>query len=131
MNTGAGTLDSASARCVASASRTSEPSEPWPLSDETYPRPAHPGGSGRRDVEIRLTPREHEVLSLLTEGLGNKQIARAIGISEHGVKRHVTNLLAKLNCPNHTLAVARALPMWSHRAKRRHEDTKGFIDAAR
>ncbi|WP_330308342.1 MULTISPECIES: response regulator transcription factor [unclassified Streptomyces] len=58
---------------------------------------------------ISLTPREGEVLHLLAEGLSNKQIARRLGISEHGIKRHVTNLLAKLNSPNRTLAVALAL----------------------
>jgi DNA-binding NarL/FixJ family response regulator len=61
------------------------------------------------DRTIRLTLREKEVMSLLVDGLGNKQIARTLAISEHGVKRHVTNLLAKLNCPNRTLAVVRAL----------------------
>ncbi|HWG14313.1 MAG TPA: response regulator transcription factor [Streptosporangiaceae bacterium] len=56
-----------------------------------------------------LTPREFEVLSFLAEGLSNKQIARRISISEHGVKRHVANVLAKLNCPNRTQAVSYAL----------------------
>lgn len=59
--------------------------------------------------KISLTPREQQVLSLLAQGLSNKQIARRLTISEHGVKRHVTNLLAKLNSPNRTLAVALAL----------------------
>ncbi|HEX6967873.1 MAG TPA: response regulator transcription factor [Micromonosporaceae bacterium] len=59
--------------------------------------------------EICLTPRERQVLGMLAGGLSNKQIARRLGISEHGVKRHVTNLLAKLNAANRTLAVARAL----------------------
>jgi len=58
---------------------------------------------------ICLTVREREVLDLLSQGLSNKQIARRLTISEHGVKRHVTNLLAKLNAPNRTLAVAVAL----------------------
>jgi two-component system, NarL family, nitrate/nitrite response regulator NarL len=56
-----------------------------------------------------LSPREAEVLDLLVDGLSNKQIARALRISEHGAKRHVANVLMKLNCPNRTLAVARAL----------------------
>ena len=58
---------------------------------------------------VQLTSREQQVLSLLAQGLSNKQIARRLAISEHGVKRHVTNLLAKLNAPNRTLAVALAL----------------------
>jgi DNA-binding NarL/FixJ family response regulator len=56
-----------------------------------------------------LTPREHEALGLLAQGLTNKQIARRLGISAHGAKRHVSNVLAKLNCPNRTMAVAEAI----------------------
>jgi two-component system, NarL family, nitrate/nitrite response regulator NarL len=57
----------------------------------------------------RLTPREHEALLLMVEGLSNKQIARRLGISEHGAKRLVANILSKMDCPNRTLAVAKAL----------------------
>lgn len=60
-------------------------------------------------AEIRMTPREQEVLALMVEGLSNKQIARRLTISEHGAKRHVANILAKLNSPNRTKAVAKAL----------------------
>lgn len=56
-----------------------------------------------------LTPREHATLELLVRGLSNKEIARRLHISQHGVKRHVANILAKLNCPNRTLAAARAI----------------------
>ncbi|HTZ45125.1 MAG TPA: response regulator transcription factor [Jatrophihabitans sp.] len=65
--------------------------------------------AARSVPQICLTGREREVLDLLSQGLSNKQIARRLSISEHGVKRHVTNLLAKLNAPNRTLAVAVAL----------------------
>lgn len=58
---------------------------------------------------VYLTPRERQTLELLAEGMSNKQIARRMGISQHGVKRLVANLLAKLNCPNRTLVVAVAL----------------------
>lgn len=56
--------------------------------------------------QFLLTPRELEVLELLVEGLSNKEIARRLGMSEHGVKRHVGAVLAKLNAPNRTVAVA-------------------------
>ena len=56
-----------------------------------------------------LSPRETEVLELLVEGMSNKSIARELRISEHGAKRHVANVLMKLNCPNRTMAVARAV----------------------
>lgn len=67
------------------------------------------GGPEERRSEVRLTAREREVLALLVEGLSNKQVAHRLGISSHGAKRHVANILAKLNCPNRTLAVAKAL----------------------
>jgi DNA-binding NarL/FixJ family response regulator len=57
----------------------------------------------------RLTPREHEALLLMVDGLSNKQIARRLGVSEHGAKRLVANILSKMDCPNRTLAVAKAL----------------------
>lgn len=60
-------------------------------------------------LPTRLTPREQEVLSLLVQGMSNKQIATRLGISSHGVKRLVSNILSKLNCPNRTLAVVKAL----------------------
>ncbi len=60
-------------------------------------------------TRVRMTPREREVLVLLVDGLSNKQIARRLGISVHGAKRHVANVLAKLDCSNRTLAVAKAL----------------------
>ncbi|MBW4717986.1 helix-turn-helix transcriptional regulator [Saccharothrix obliqua] len=56
-----------------------------------------------------LTAREQQVMSLLVEGMTNKQIARKLRISSHGVKRLVASILAKLNTPNRTLAVAKAL----------------------
>ncbi|GAA5703455.1 hypothetical protein Save01_04277 [Streptomyces avermitilis] len=55
-----------------------------------------------------LTARELQVLRLIADGLSNKQVSRRLLISEHGVKRLVGSILAKLNCPNRTLAVVRA-----------------------
>ncbi len=53
-----------------------------------------------------LTQRELQTLTLLVDGLSNKQIARRLGVSENGAKRHVANVLAKMNCPNRTVAAA-------------------------
>ena len=64
---------------------------------------------GRVPLMPSFTPREQEALSLLAAGMSNKEIADNMGISEHGAKRHVGRLLAKLNCPNRTLAVTSAL----------------------
>lgn len=52
-----------------------------------------------------LTHREIEVLQMLAEGAGNKQIARRLEISEHTVKFHVGSILAKLDASSRTEAV--------------------------
>lgn len=52
-----------------------------------------------------LTPREVEVLHMLAEGLGNKSVARRLGISEHTVKFHVGSIFAKLDVSSRTEAV--------------------------
>ena len=53
-----------------------------------------------------LTPREREVLCLVTDGLTNREIAERLVVSEHTVHRHVTNLLRKLDLPSRTAAAA-------------------------
>lgn len=53
-----------------------------------------------------LTPREREVLQRLASGLGNKQIADQLGISEHTVKFHVASILGKLGAATRTEAVS-------------------------
>lgn len=52
-----------------------------------------------------LTPREIEVLGMLALGLGNKTIAKKLGISEHTVKFHVSSIFTKLNASTRTEAV--------------------------
>jgi pimeloyl-ACP methyl ester carboxylesterase/DNA-binding CsgD family transcriptional regulator len=54
-----------------------------------------------------LSAREQEVLRLVTEGLSNAQIADRLSLSDHTVKRHVANILLKLDL--HTRAAAAAL----------------------
>jgi len=56
-----------------------------------------------------LTERESEVLGLLAKGLANKQIAVALGISEHTVKFHVSSIYTKLNVTSRTEAVREGL----------------------
>jgi LuxR family maltose regulon positive regulatory protein len=46
----------------------------------------------------RLTDREREVLARVALGDGNKDIARALDLSLHTVKRHIANILGKLDC---------------------------------
>jgi DNA-binding NarL/FixJ family response regulator len=54
-----------------------------------------------------LTQREVEVLALLADGAGNKEIARRMQISEHTVKFHVSSILNKLGAATRTEAVTR------------------------
>ena len=53
-----------------------------------------------------LTARERQVLQMLAAGLGNKEIAARLKISEHTVKFHVASILGKLNASSRTEAVA-------------------------
>jgi len=55
-----------------------------------------------------LTPREIEVLRLISDGLNNQAIAERLFISEHTVHRHVANTLTKLNVSSRSAAVAQA-----------------------
>jgi DNA-binding NarL/FixJ family response regulator len=69
------------------------------------------GGSRSRhaddgfEVEA-LTPRELQVLRMLADGLGNKEIAGQLNISDHTAKFHVAQILAKLRASSRTEAVA-------------------------
>jgi DNA-binding NarL/FixJ family response regulator len=54
-----------------------------------------------------LTSRETEVLALLAEGAGNKEIATRLNISEHTAKFHVSSILSKLGATTRTEAVTR------------------------
>jgi DNA-binding NarL/FixJ family response regulator len=56
-----------------------------------------------------LTARERDVLQMLARGLGNKQIADHLKISEHTVKFHVASILGKLGASTRTEAVSIAL----------------------
>jgi DNA-binding NarL/FixJ family response regulator len=57
----------------------------------------------------RLTARERQVVRMMADGLGNKQIAWQLGISEHTVKFHVASILTKLSAASRTEAVAVAI----------------------
>jgi DNA-binding NarL/FixJ family response regulator len=52
----------------------------------------------------KLTPREREVLRYVSQAARNRDIAQALSISEHTVKRHVQNILQKLELPTRVAA---------------------------
>jgi len=68
---------------------------PMPIADTAAP--AH------------LTERELAVLRLVAGGYSNKEIGRALGISDGTVKNHITEILYKLNARDRTHAVLRAI----------------------
>jgi DNA-binding NarL/FixJ family response regulator len=70
---------------------------------------AHRGNDDDAPAPEALTPREREVLELLSEGLPNKAIATRLGISDQTAKFHVASIYGKLGAANRTEAVRIAL----------------------
>ena len=60
------------------------------------------------DPLTELTPRERDVLQILTKGYSNQQIARRLFISESTVSVHVSHIIAKLGVSNRLQAAAAA-----------------------
>jgi DNA-binding NarL/FixJ family response regulator len=56
-----------------------------------------------------LTARERQVLRLMGSGLGNRDIAARLGISEHTVKFHASSILGKLGASSRTEAVSQGI----------------------
>ncbi|PRP90394.1 response regulator transcription factor [Enhygromyxa salina] len=63
----------------------------------------------RPPANERLTPREQDVLERVAEGLSNRAIGEALGISAHTVKFHVDALLDKLTARSRTHVVVKAV----------------------
>ena len=77
-------------------------------------RGARPGAAAAEDLATAapfpaLTPRERQILSLISDGQTNERIAGALGISPDTVQSHVRNAMAKLEAASRTEAVATAL----------------------
>ena len=54
--------------------------------------------------EPELSPRERQVLALVSEGMANKQIGRALGITERTVKAHLVNVFRRIGVSDRTSA---------------------------
>jgi len=64
-----------------------------------------------REAFDTLTAREIEVLRMLAEGLGNREMAVSLGISEHTVKFHISSIFDKLGASTRTEAVTLGVRM--------------------
>ncbi len=70
-------------------------------------RPGRAGRAGASSTSLPddLTPREAEVLSLVAEGLSNREIASALVVSEATVKTHINHVFAKIGARDRAQAV--------------------------
>ncbi len=62
-----------------------------------------------RMARSNLTQREHQVLQLVAKGLTNKEIGRAIGISDNTARNHVNSIIEKLEVSDRTEAATIAM----------------------
>lgn len=97
---GADTLRAAIAQVLAG--------EVWLPPDVDLTAAADPELAQLRDRLVTLTPQQVRVLMMLSEGLLNKQIAYALGVSEATIKAHVSAILQKLGVESRTQAVIAA-----------------------
>ncbi|MFB8034047.1 response regulator transcription factor [Streptomyces sp. NPDC056004] len=63
-----------------------------------------PSVPGDRDAVVDLTPREVDVLLLLSHAASNREIGRTLGIAERTVKAHLTSIMKKISVSSRTEA---------------------------
>jgi len=66
-------------------------------------------GADAQPIFAPLSPREVEILDNIAQGMTNKQVAYALGISEQTVKNHMSSILRKLSVNDRTQAVVYAM----------------------
>jgi len=74
--------------------------------DEVRSERSSPARSVTLELSEHLTARERQVLQMLAAGLGNKEIAAGLKISDHTAKFHVASILGKLGASSRTEAVS-------------------------
>jgi len=95
------------------ATQTGELIIPRRLAARLLGRALRRGGAGAPDAPVedagldRLTTRERDILRLIAEGLGDRDIATALTISNRTVESHVSSILRKLEVRNRTEAAGR------------------------
>jgi DNA-binding NarL/FixJ family response regulator len=67
------------------------------------------GKANTATSRVKLTSREHEVLSHMAYGLSNDEIARSLTVSIETIKEHVQNILRKLTVSDRTQAAVWAV----------------------
>ena len=70
-------------------------------------RPAVPG----------FSERQHQIIDCLRQGMANKHVAHALGLSEATVKVHVRNVMKKLRATNRTQVVLKTMSLFDHRSQ--------------
>jgi DNA-binding NarL/FixJ family response regulator len=86
-----------------------EPADPDPYLERELARSGPVGGPAG------LSPRENEILAMMSEGLDNTAIAKALVLSRHTVKNHITRIFTKLGVRTRNEAIA----LWWH-----HDDLR-------
>ncbi len=64
---------------------------------------------GRRRKGMELAPRQRQIITLVRDGLSNREIAQHLGISEQTVKNTMMGIIQKLDATNRTDAVLEAI----------------------
>jgi DNA-binding NarL/FixJ family response regulator len=74
---------------------------------------------------IQLTARERQIISLVAEGLSNKEIAQRINLAEGTIKLHLHTIYEKLETPNRTALTALAIAFQHHLKLATSHDSSG------
>jgi DNA-binding NarL/FixJ family response regulator len=85
-------------RAVRAAARDETPIDP------RVARALLPGGTADTSTDVRLPPRERDVLVRIARGLSNRQIATELGIAERTVKVHAGSLFRRIGVADRTSA---------------------------
>ena len=85
----------ATVRSVARGTKVLPPSQAGSLFSHVIDN-ALKKGKGKLASAVRMTKREREIISLIAEGLSNKEIAQRLNVATYTVKSHVHNILEKL-----------------------------------
>jgi len=91
---------------TAGQARTAHEARPGMQAARAGELASKPEAAATGEAAPALTPRELEVLKLVAQGLSNPDIAQRLILSEHTVRRHLANILRKLDLSSRTAAAA-------------------------